>query len=132
MRKKFSLFLHIFSVWGSLPRIMLPFRVLKKTFFFLSYFSLVFILFLSAWGIAMGVSDLGVVLSIVGGTSANLAGFILPCWYYITLYPEMHFMKICAIVVFTISFILMPVVVICVILDLTGSLWVQTAVLFWL
>jgi len=61
-----------------------------------------------SFSIAMSVSDLGVILSIVGATGSTTVSYILPGLIYLKLHPHMHFMKAVAYLQLTLGLLIVP------------------------
>lgn len=58
--------------------------------------------------IAMSVSDLGIILGVVGATGSTMVSYILPGLIYVTLHPEPHFLRSLARLQLGIGLIIVP------------------------
>lgn len=58
--------------------------------------------------IAMSVSDLGVILGIVGATGSTMVSYILPGAIYMKMHPEPHLLRYLACIQFTVGMIIVP------------------------
>jgi len=61
-----------------------------------------------SFSIAMVVSDLGIILAIVGATGSTTVTYILPGLVYLKLHPHWHFMKLVASLQLLLGLIIIP------------------------
>ena len=65
---------------------------------------------------AIAVTDLGVLLAIVGATGSTCIGFILPGWAYCKLHPEPHFRRSLATALALFGVVFVPIALVALVL----------------
>lgn len=63
----------------------------------------------ASYALALAVSDLGVMLSIVGATGSTIVSYILPGLCYYRLHPRPHLQRNVALMQLVLGCIIMPV-----------------------
>ena len=56
-----------------------------------------------SYGVAMSVTDLGIILALVGATGSTMVSYILPGAIYYRLHTEPHFLRSVALAIFCVG-----------------------------